>query len=91
MRVRDLKQWPRKASGAYRGWHLVPPPEHAMVKTVVHVQNNWIIFSCEFGGELYAFDFEAPDDVTLGRVKAILEENAGKSLSAIGELELAEG
>lgn len=90
MRVRDLKQWPPQASGAYKGWRLAPSPEQAIVKRLVHVQNDWIIFSCEFGDELYAFDFETLDDVTLARVKAILEENAGKSLSAIGEMEIPE-
>ncbi len=88
MRVRDLKKWPPKARGAYSGWRLVPSPEQAIMKKVVHTKNDWIIFSSEFEGELYAFDFEVPDDTTLLKVKAILEENVGKSLSFIGEIEI---
>ena len=66
----------------------MPSPEQAILKKVVHTQNDWIIFSSEFEGELYAFDFEVPNETTLLKVKAILEVNVGKSLSLIGEIEI---
>ena len=90
MLVRDLKQWPPHASFAYKGWRKEPSPEETIVKNVAHIQADWIVFSCEFKGELYAFDIEAPDDTTLLKIKAILEENVGKSISSIGEIEIAE-
>jgi hypothetical protein len=89
MHVRDLKHWPPHVKG--EGWHSTPSSKHAVVKKVVHAHTDWIIFSCEFDGELYAYDLEITDEITLLKVKAILEENIGKSLFSIGNIEIPEG
>ena len=88
MQVRDLKHWPPHASG--EGWHSIPSLEQAVFKKIVHAQKDWIIFSCEFDDELYAYDFEIPIEGVLLKVKAILEDNVGESLFSIGEIEIAE-
>jgi hypothetical protein len=64
--------------------------KQVIVRKVVHVQKYWILFSCEFDGKFYAYDFEAPNEAVLLKVKSILEGNVGKSLLSIGEIEIPE-
>ena len=88
MQVRDLKHWPPQVNG--EGWNSTPSSKQAALKKVVHTQADWIAFSCEFEDELYAFDLEIADPITLVKVKAILEQNLGKNLSSIAEIEIPE-
>jgi hypothetical protein len=90
MRVRDLENWPPQPSGAYKGAYSIHSSEEVIIKRVVHMRNNWIVFSCEFDGERLLYDFEARDERTLPILKSILEKNSGKSLFSIGEIEIPE-
>ena len=93
MRVCDLENWPPQPSESFKDSYAAPHLEQAMIKKVVHVQTAWIIFECEFNDEHRdnrAYYFETKDEITLVKLKAILEENVGKSLFSIGEMEIPE-
>lgn len=82
-----MGHWPPQSSGAYSQSHKSPLPEEAIIEKVIYCRNGWLTFVCQFEGNLSVYDFEA-SEATCEGVKLILEENVGKSLASIGEIEL---
>jgi hypothetical protein len=90
IRIRDLENWPPKASESNDSY-CISHPELDVMKKVVHVQTNWMIFECESIGnreDQHAYYFEINDEATFLNFKAILEENVGESLLSIGNIEI---
>ena len=88
MRVRDLENWPPEPSGAYKATFVLPSAEEAIIQKVLHMFDIWITFSCGFEGKDHTYDFQSLDNRTPARLKVILEDNIGKSLFSIGEIEI---
>jgi hypothetical protein len=88
MKVRDLENWPPEPSGIYRRTLVLPSAEQATIQKVLHMFDIWITFSCEFEENIHTYDFQTLDNGMPPRLKVILEDNIGKSLSSIGEIEL---
>ena len=80
MKVQDLENWPPKPGEFFEMPPPDPAPELVIVESVLSVRANWIIFSCEFGGDQYPCFFLTKDGATSLALKAILEANIGKSL-----------
>jgi len=90
MKVLDLENWPPKPGEFFEESSAAPAPEMVIVESVLSVRDNWIIFSCKFGGDQYPCFFLTKDGATSLALKAILEANIGKSLLSIGEMEIPE-
>jgi hypothetical protein len=91
MRVRDLENWPPEPCGVYKTTIVLPSAEQAIIQKVLHTYDIWITFSCEFEGIDHTYDFQSHDRITPAKLKVILEDNIGKSLSWIGDVEIPEG
>ena len=90
MKVQDLENWPPKPGEFFEISPATPPAELSMINGVLCARDNWIIFSCEFGGDQYPCLFLTHDGATSLTLKAILQANIGKSLLSIGEIEIPE-
>jgi hypothetical protein len=88
MRVRDLENRPPEPSGACKATFVLPSAEQAIIQKVLHMFDIWITFSCGFEGKGHTYDFQSLDNGTPPRLKVILEDNIGKSLFSIGEIEI---
>ena len=88
MRVRDVENWPPEPSGIYRKTLALPSAEQAIIQKVLYMFDIWITFSCGFEGKDHTYDFQTLDKATPPRLKVVLENNIGKSLSSIGEIEI---
>lgn len=88
MKVCTLKGWPPNPDGIPDAFNKLPSPDEAIIYKVIYCRLEWLTFICEFGDELYAYDYHGEDTETCEALKRILEENAGKRLSSIGEIEL---
>jgi hypothetical protein len=88
MRVRDLENWPPEPCGVFKTSFASPLPEQAIIQKVSHMYDIWITFICEFEGNDHTYDFQSRDKITPPRLKVILEDNIGKSLLSIGEIEI---
>lgn len=92
-RIRDLEDWPPKPSESNDS-SAAPRTEQDVIKKVVHVQTNWMIFECESiddREDQRAYYFQLDDEMTLQKFKVILEENVGNRLLSIGDVEIAAG
>jgi hypothetical protein len=45
-------------------------------------------FTCSFGDEDHAYDFEAPDQTFALQLKEIIKGNSGKTLFEVGDMEI---
>jgi hypothetical protein len=90
MKVCKVGKWPPKPEGARDASHELPSPDEAIIYRVIYCRREWLTFVCEFGKDLYTYDFEAHDTNTCEALKRILDENVGKSLASIGELKVTE-
>jgi hypothetical protein len=88
MRVGDLENWPPEPCGVYRTTFVSPSPEQAVIQRVLHLYDIWITFICEFEGNCHTYDFQTHDKETPPKLKVILEDNIGKSLFSIGDIEI---
>ena len=88
MRVRDLENWPPEPCGVYESKFVLPSAEQAIIQKVLYMFDIWITFSCGFEGNNHTYDFQTLNNGTPRRLKVILEDNIGKSLSSIGEIEI---
>jgi hypothetical protein len=88
MRVRDLENWPPEPCGLFKTTLISPSAEQAIIQKVLHVYDIWITFSCGFEGNDHTYDFQTHDKITPAKLKVILEDNIGKSLLSIGEIEM---
>jgi hypothetical protein len=88
MRVRDLEDWPPEPCGVFKTTFVLPKAEQAIIQKVLHMFDIWITFSCEFKGRDLTYDFQTLNEGMPPRLKVVLENNIGKSLSSIGEIEL---
>ncbi len=88
MKVRELANWPPKPGNANGGPDILPSPEEATIYKVIYCRREWITFICEFGDEIFIYDFRGTDDTTCEALKRVLEGNIGMSLASIAEVEL---
>ena len=90
MRVSDLEHWPPEPCGVYKATFALPSADQAIIQNVLHIYDIWITFSCEFEGNYHTYDLQTHDRMTPPKLKTILEDNIGKSLFSIGEIEIPE-
>jgi hypothetical protein len=88
MRVRDLDNWPPDPCGVYKTTIVPPLAEQAIIQKVLHMYDIWITFTCEFEGNDHTYDFQTHDKITPPKLKIILEDNIGKSLFSVGDIEI---
>jgi hypothetical protein len=88
MKVRDLDGWPPRPAGTYQSTDSAPSGEQAILKEVTGSHHNWVTFVCSFDGKLDTCDLETPDRTDALQLEKILKNNASKSLSEIGEIEI---
>jgi hypothetical protein len=88
MRVSDLENFPPEPCGVYKTTFVLPSAEQAIIDKVLHIYDIWITFSCEFEGNYHTYDLQTDDRMTPPKLKMILENNIGKSLFSIGEIEI---
>jgi hypothetical protein len=88
MRVSDLEHWPPEPCGVYKATFALPSADQAIIQKVLHIYDIWITFSCEFKGNYHTYDLQTHDRMTPPKLKIILEDNIGKSLFSIGEIEI---
>jgi hypothetical protein len=88
MKVEDLEGWPPRPSDAYEAGETAPTTQQAILTGAATEHRNWVTFTCSFGGKNHTYDFEAPDKAFALQLKEIVQENGGKSLSEIGNIEI---
>lgn len=95
-RVSDLLSWAPQPGGAKAEGDRVPHADEVYIERVVQTFEDHILFSCRFvdnaagkgGARSLFYDFQMLDAETLPKIVEILNDNIGKTLLSIGEIEI---
>src|ERR1035441_5526656 len=90
MRVMDLPHWPPPPalSGPARGATVPTGTEEVIVKDVTRVVDSRVDFTGMFGKYKVTYSMKTPDEKTAKKLAKILENKTGKTLAAVGLIEL---
>ena len=89
LRVMDLPHWPPDSGGSFAsGDRFSTSAEEVLIDEVTKVDGTKVTFTCTFDGRKLTYDFAAPSVRTAEKLATILRENVGKTLFAVGVIEL---
>jgi hypothetical protein len=96
MRVRDLPGWVPQPGGARSTGERVPRPNEVFIERVLQVFNDNLIFTCRFvdnfsgkpEGRSVFYSFPVLEKETLPKIAEIINQNVGKTLLSIGDIEI---
>lgn len=89
MKIRELPDWPPSPGGSYHWTHRTPASDQAVLKALVRVQDDWVVFTSTFEGKEQTYDFQTPSAAMAKNLAEIVQGNAGKkTVMEMGELEL---
>ncbi len=92
MRLRDFRgitDWPPLPGGAYSSGQAFPTDEDSVVlKRVFPVMNEFVTFTCEFGGSDHTYDLQTEDEALAGELARWMTLYIGRTLSDFGDFHL---
>jgi hypothetical protein len=92
MRLREFKgitNWPPTPGGSYRRGQAFPTDEDSVVlKKVFPVMNEFVIFTCEFGGYDHTYFLQTEDEALAGELARWMTLHIGRKLSDFGNFPL---
>ena len=87
--VSDLGNWPPTMGRSFgRGDILQIAASEAIVCKFQRQALRMVTFGCIFSGKTYIFTYEAKTEQIAEQLAAIMLENLGQSLSALGDLKI---
>jgi hypothetical protein len=90
MKLRDLPDWPPAAGGAFTGGdRFAVYAEQVVIKDVQEVVKDRVSFSGVFDGRIVSYNYIAPNEKLAGKVAEALRASLGKSLLAVGDVDIA--
>ena len=92
MMLRDYKgivDWPPLPGGAYSSVQPFPADEASVVlKEVFPVANEFVTFTCIFGGSDHTYDLRTEDEALAGELARWMSQYIGRKLSDFGDFPL---
>ena len=89
IRVSDLGNWPPTMGRSFgKGDMLQIAASEAIVCKFQRQALRMVTFGCIFSGKTYIFTYEAKTEQIAEQLAAIMLENLGQSLSALGDLKI---
>src|SRR5260370_5873570 len=87
-RVRDLPYWTPHAGGAIRGNRASISPEHVTIGIITKIKKDQVEFSVNFNRGFARYTQRTKSEHDARGFAQILKDNAGKTLSSIGGIEI---
>jgi hypothetical protein len=89
MKIKDLvRDWPPQPGGAFDRGYTSPQDLNVPVSEVGPVRNENVACKCFYMGQPHTFDLPVENREIAEKLAALVRENLGKTVQAIGELEL---
>lgn len=80
MKIKDLPNWPPEPGGAFNASYKSPTSDQAVLKELVRVQDNSVIFTATFEGKQFTYDYELANSRLAKNLSEILARKIGKTV-----------
>src|SRR5689334_11673982 len=89
LRVADLDNWPPAMGRSFGRGEMLPIAASEAIVCKFHRRAlRMITFGCIRSGKTYIFNYEAKSEQIAEQLAAIMQNNLGQSLSALGDFEI---